>query len=63
MAKKTSGTAGGANSTSPQSEPTTEKSVGRAIYQTRLKPSALLDSHYANVMLDQILRNCKCNYA
>jgi hypothetical protein len=54
MAKKTSGTTGGANSTRPQSEPTTKKSVGRAISQTRLKPSALLDSHYVKVMLDQI---------
>jgi hypothetical protein len=54
MAKKTSGTTGGANSTGPQSEPTTEKSVGRAIPQTRQKPSTLLDSHYVKVMLDQI---------
>jgi hypothetical protein len=44
MAKKTSGTTGGANSTRPQSEPTTEKSVGRAISQTRQTPSALVDT-------------------
>jgi hypothetical protein len=56
MAKKTSGTTGGASSTRPQSEPTTEKSVGRAISQTRQKPSALLDTRviYCGDNLEQL---------
>jgi len=58
MAKKTSGTTGGASSTSPQSEPTTEKSVGRAISQTRQKPSALLDTRviYCGDNLEQLAK-------
>jgi hypothetical protein len=56
MAKKTSGTTGGASSTRPQSEPTTEKSVGRATSQTRQKPSALLDTRviYCGDNLEQL---------
>ena len=56
MAKKTSGTTGGASSTSPQSDQTSEKSVGRAISQTRLKPSALLDTRviYCGDNLEQL---------
>jgi hypothetical protein len=58
MAKKTSGTTGGASSTRPQSEPTSEKSVGRAIPQTRQKPSVLLDTRavYCGDNLEQLAK-------